>query len=86
MFDRPNRNYVRAPNYGIRTDKLTARSDVRVSDMDSMLGRYSFNLPDSQQNAVFESPAGNPVVREGDAFSIGYGYTRTYSPSVVNEF
>ena len=86
VFDRPNRNYVRAPNNGIRTDNLTARGDVRVSDLDSMFGRYSFNLPDFQQNAVFESPAGNPVVREGDAFSIGYGYTRTFSPSVVNEF
>ena len=86
VFDRPTRNYVRAPNNGIRTDNLTARGDVRVSDMDSMFGRYSFNLPDFQQNAVFETPAGNPVVREGDAFSIGYGYTRTFSPSVVNEF
>ena len=46
VFDRPNRNYVRAPNNGIRTDNLTAR---------------------------------------GDVFSIGYGYTRTFSPSVVNE-
>ena len=86
VFDRSTRNYVRAPNNGIRTDNLTARGDVRVSDMDSMFGRYSFNLPDFQQNAVFETPAGNPVVREGDAFSIGYGYTRTFSPSVVNEF
>ena len=86
VFNRPNRNYVRAPNNGIRTDNLTARGDVRVSDLDSMFGRYSFNLPDFQQNALFESPAGNPVVREGDAFSIGYGYTRTFSPSVVNEF
>ncbi len=86
VFDRSNRNFVRAPNNGIRTDNLTGRGDVRVSDMDSMFGRYSFNLPDFQQNAVFETPAGNPVVREGDAFSIGYGYTRTFSPSIVNEF
>lgn len=86
VFDRAARNYVRAPNNGIRTDNLTARGDVRVSDMDSMFGRYSFNLPDFEQNAVFETPAGNPVVREGDAFSIGYGYTRTFSPTVVNEF
>lgn len=86
VFDRSARNYVRAPNNGIRTDNLTARGDVRVSDMDSMFGRYSFNLPDFEQNAVFETPAGNPVVREGDAFSIGYGYTRTFSPTVVNEF
>ncbi len=86
VFDRTNRNYVRAPNNGIRTDILTGRGDVRVSDMDSMCGRYSLNLPDFQQNAVFESPAGNPVVRERDAFSIGYGYTRTFSPTVVNEF
>ena len=51
-----------------------------------MFGRYSFNLPDFEQNAVFETPAGNPVVRKGDAFSIGYGYTRTFSPTIVNEF
>lgn len=51
-----------------------------------MIGRYSFNLPDFQQNAVFESPGGNPVVREGDAFSIGYAYTRTFSLTVVNDF
>ena len=86
VFQSTARNYVRAPNNGIRTDNLTGRGDVRVSDMDSMFGRYSFNLPDFQQNAVFETPAGNPVVREGDAFSIGYGYTRTFSPTVVNEF
>ncbi len=86
VFDRATRNYVRAPNNGIRTDNLTARGDVRVSAQDSMFGRYSFNLPDFEQNAVFETPAGNPVVREGDAFSIGYGYTRIFSPTVVNEF
>lgn len=86
VFERTSRNYVRAPNNGIRTDNLTGRGDVRVSDMDSMFGRYSFNRPDFQQNAVFETPAGNPVVREGDAYSIGYGYTRTFSPTVVNEF
>lgn len=86
VFERTTRNFVRAPNNGIRTDNLTGRGDVRVSDMDSMFGRYSFNRPDFQQNAVFETPAGNPVVREGDAYSIGYGYTRTFSPTVVNEF
>ena len=26
------------------------------------------------------------MVRKGDAFSIGYGYTRTFSPTIVNEF
>lgn len=80
------RNYLRAPVEATRGHNATFRGDVNLSDVDNMFGRYSFNVPDFRKDAALPEPAATGVVRKNHASSIGYGYTRTISPTVVNEF
>jgi hypothetical protein len=80
------RNFVWSPLESTRVHNATFRGDVRLSDADSMFGRYSFVLLDEHKLASLPDPAGMEALREEPAHSIGYGYTRAFGPTLVNEF
>ena len=62
------------------------RGDGQVTGKDSMFGRYAKAQSGLLANAGLPSPAGMPVDRAVDSSSAAYGYTRTLSPTLINEF
>ena len=79
------RNFVQSPLQSTRVNNGTFRGDVRIDNASSMFGRFSFNLLDFNKLPPLPPPAGQPATREAPSWSVGYGYTRTFSPTVVNE-
>ncbi|MDQ2900659.1 MAG: TonB-dependent receptor, partial [Acidobacteriota bacterium] len=61
------------------------RGDVQVSGKDSMFGRYSISRGSLNASPGLPLPAETPVIRQTDSTSFGYGYTRTISPTFINE-
>jgi len=61
------------------------RGDVQVSSKDSMFGRYSISRGSLNASPGLSLPAETPVNRETDSTSFAYGYTRTLSPTFINE-
>jgi hypothetical protein len=62
------------------------RGDVQVSAKDSMFGRYSVSRFTSLGQPNVPPPAQTPVEQTVDTYGLGYGYTRTFGPTFVNEF
>jgi hypothetical protein len=79
-------------NFGRNTPNLqgihnsTLRGDVQVSAKDSMFGRLSIVRQTQSVEAALPAPAQTPANRATDSQGLGYGYTRTFSPTLVNEF
>ncbi len=61
------------------------RGDVQVTSQDTMFARYSISRLSVDANAALPPPAQTPVARSIDSSGVGYGYTRTFSPTLVNE-
>jgi hypothetical protein len=68
------------------TKNGVVRGDVQVSDKDSLFARYSRTSGLLNADAGLPAPAGEPVNRQTDSTSAGLGYTRTISPTLINEF
>jgi len=62
------------------------RADVQVTSRDSMFARYAITRSSLLSDAALPPPAQDPVDRYVNSTSAGYGYTRTLSPTLVNEF
>ncbi len=62
------------------------RGDVQVTSRDSMFARYAIARSSLLANSGLPAPAEDPVVRYVNSTSAGYGYTRTISATLVNEF
>jgi Carboxypeptidase regulatory-like domain len=62
------------------------RGDVQLTTKDTMSARYSIYRTDIDAYAALPPPAQTPVNRSIDTAGVGYGYTRTFSPTLVNEF
>ena len=62
------------------------RGDTQVSSKDSMFARYSIARSGLFAEAGLPNPAQDPIDRSIDSTSVGYGYTRTLSPTLINEF
>jgi hypothetical protein len=62
------------------------RGDVQVTSRDSMFARYAIARSSLLSNAALPPPAEDPVDRYVNSTSAGYGYTRTISPTLINEF
>src|SRR3954451_15808525 len=62
------------------------RGDVQVSTKDSVFARYSRTSGSLDADASLPAPVGEPVTRQTDSTSAGLGYTRTLTPSFINEF
>ncbi|MGH9662798.1 MAG: carboxypeptidase regulatory-like domain-containing protein, partial [Bryobacteraceae bacterium] len=79
-------NYIN--NAGLTTALHTAtfRGDVQVTSKDSMFARFSFNKGGINGDAALPPPANTPVDEQLPAWNFGYGYTRVFGASLVNEF
>ena len=51
-----------------------------------MFVRFSLNKADMHGEPSLPAPAGTPVDQQIPAYNVGYGYTRVFSPTLVNEF
>jgi hypothetical protein len=68
------------------SNNAVLRGDVQVSSKDSMFGRYSISRGSLFASPGLPLPAQTPVARDTDSTSFAYGYTRTLSPTFINEF
>ena len=68
------------------TKNGVVRGDVQLTDRDSLFARYSRTSGLLDTAAALPAPAQSPIDRQTDSSSAGVGYTRTLSPSLINEF
>lgn len=90
-FPNPNlpgtaRNWVSAPMQATRINNGTFRGDIRISDKDTLFGRFSFDEGMFSRLPVLPVGAQTGVDRSIPARSWGVGYTRIISPVRINEF
>lgn len=62
------------------------RGDYQASSRDSIFGRYSIARSSMLAASPLAQPAQSAADRNIDSTSAGVGYTRTISPTLVNEF
>lgn len=79
-------NFVRTAPVTTNVDNATFRGDVQLSSMDSMFVRFSLNNSSMHGEPSLPAPAATPVDQKLPAYNVGYGYTRVFSPTLVNEF
>lgn len=79
-------NYVRTAPVRTNTDNATFRGDVQLSSIDSMFVRFSYNNSKMHGEPSLPAPAATPVDQQIPAYNVGFGYTRVFSPTLVNEF
>lgn len=79
------RNYAGAPLQATRGNNATFRGDIRISDRDTMFGRFSFDDNNFLRQPILPEPAQTGTNRTQPSRSVGYGYTRVFGPTVVNE-
>ncbi len=79
-------NYIRnVPQFTVNKN-LVLRGDVQLSPLDSMFARFSITRSNVNAFATLPNPAQAATTRAIRSEGLGYGYTRTISPSMVNEF
>jgi hypothetical protein len=61
------------------------RGDLQLSSKDSMFGRGSLDWQSLLSAAALPLPTNTPVLRTIHSNGVGYGYTRVFSPTLVNE-
>ena len=61
------------------------RGDAQVSAKDEMFGRFSAERQSLLAAAGIPLPTQTPVLRNINSYGVGYGYTRAFSASLVNE-
>ncbi|MBI3694826.1 MAG: TonB-dependent receptor [Acidobacteria bacterium] len=79
------RNYLTNPLEATRINNGTFRGDVRLSDADTLFGRFSFISGDYVRPAPLPAPAGNGTLRDQPSWSVGLGHTRVITPTIVHE-
>jgi len=85
QFPTAARNFVNNPIHARRFLNSTIRTDFRISDWDSLFGRFSLDDGEFLRRSVLPEPATTGTRREQPARSVGIGYTRVVSPASVNE-
>jgi hypothetical protein len=78
-------NYTNNPLNATRTHNATVRGDVKLSDRNSLFARWSLDQGSFRALPLLPQGAQTGVVRDVPARSYGVGYTRIFSPAVVNE-
>lgn len=79
------RNYVSNPLQATRSNNLTTRGDVRLTDADTLFFRFSLDDGTFNRLPVLPLGAQTGTNRETPARSYGVGYTRILTPQIVNE-
>jgi hypothetical protein len=85
LINTPARNYITNPLEATRLNNGTFRGDLRLSDADTVFGRFSFISGDFVRPAPLPAPAGNGTLRNQPSWSVGLGHTRVITPSIVHE-
>lgn len=79
------RNFVNSPLQATRINNATIRGDVRVSDKDTLFGRFSLDQGNYLRLPALPLGAQTGTDRKTPARSYGFGYTRVISNTIVNE-
>jgi hypothetical protein len=79
------RNWTANPFQSQRANNATFRGDLKVTDRDTLFGRYSLDSAAFLANAILPEPAQTPVNRDQPSRSWGIGYTRIVSNNKVND-
>jgi hypothetical protein len=79
-------NYAANVPQFTNTNNLVIRGDLQISSKDSMFVRGSLTRSSINAFTTLPPPAQAPVDRTIPSEGIGYGYTRTFSNTLVNEF
>ena len=78
-------NYIRnVPQLTINKN-LVVRGDTQISSNDSMFARLSITRSNVNASAPLPVPAQAATVRAIRSEGVGYGYTRTFTPTLINE-
>jgi hypothetical protein len=85
QFSTAANNYVNNPIHATRYNNATFRGDLRISDQDSLFGRFSFDNGSFLRQSILPEPATTGTQRDQPARSLGLGYTRVLNPTTVNE-
>ena len=78
-------NYVSNPTQRQSSHNAILRGDVQLSSRDSIFGRLAISRGSILANAALPLPAQAPANQTLDSDGISFGYTRTFSPTLVNE-
>lgn len=78
-------NFYSAPAADQNYKNATVRNDIQLTDRSSMFERMSLNLGTLAYQPAIPSPAQPAVNTNIPAWSAGYGFTHTFSPTTVNE-
>lgn len=65
---------------------LVTRSDLQLNNNHKIFGRFSFGHLNLTATPALPTPAQTPAQRTIDTWGVGLGYTRTFGPTLVNEF
>jgi hypothetical protein len=79
-------NYASDPARIQQSHNGILRGDTQVSAKDSMFVRFAITRSNLFAESSLPLPAQTPANQSIDSEGISYGYTRTFSPTVVNEF
>ncbi len=79
-------NFAQSPKDSNGINNATFRGDVQVTSKSSMFARLSFNLANTQAQPALPPPADTPVNQNANSWSVGYGFTHVFGPTMVNEF
>lgn len=79
-------NYVQNSPQDSFDDNAIFRGDVQLSSRSSMFARLALTRYHILADAALPEPAQTPVLRQVNTWGVGYGFTRTVSPTLVNEF
>ena len=79
-------NYASEPARIQQSHNAIARGDTQVSSKDSMFVRFAITRGNVYAETALPLPAQTPANQATNSEGISYGYTRTFSPTVVNEF
>lgn len=62
------------------------RGDVQVTSRDTMFARWAIARASLAASPTLAPPAGLDIDKNTNSDSLGYGYTRVMSPTLINEF
>ncbi|MEO7144733.1 MAG: carboxypeptidase regulatory-like domain-containing protein [Bryobacteraceae bacterium] len=65
---------------------MVVRGDVQASAKDSLFARVSVTRFSLDANNTLPAPVQDPVDRTINSEGVGFGYTRTFTATIVNEF
>ncbi len=78
-------NYIRNVPQLTDNKNLVLRGDTQLSSKDSMFARFSLTRSNTNASATLPQPAGAATIRAIRSEGAGYGYTRTFGATLVNE-